>query len=492
MRTSEIVEINTSLCKLFEVDDYVSTDNQLVGKKVTYIIGDLHGNALKFIYFLFYSGIALAEKRVQSNIQKAYHTKNYALFKESLKKVMVHKLNIKNIKLILTGDTLCDRGNSDFMTLLVYKFIAEQNINFTVCLSNHDSAFIYQVKNFSDTKQWANRMPLQPTTSFDLNQISIDDQNLCLNIFYNIYLPQLKLITYNICNDKEIVCSHAPCNYDIIKFLHPVSKKLSLKELIQAINLDLQDAINNNDFDYSWIENRCHNFIWNREVDAAKPRGNIINIFGHIGEYDIKNLNQMNLDSNIGKSSTLNNGLLRIYKIISDDLVYKFRSNLVVNNKNDNTKYLDAKYLVKIIKKVKDSSSLWYSTLGSDRKGSAFTKMIDICNRMTKLNETQIVRVLKILTTVALIPRGETTNIKKVESKTNETIKKTKSGEALLLEISKTLQIQRILSKRGIILRNYSDLINFGGECIGALYLSKDILYGRVANLENEINLLED
>ena len=100
--------------------------------------------------------------------------------------------------------------------------------------------------------------------------------------------------------------------------------------------------------------------------------------------------------------------------------------------------------------------------------------------------------MLKILTTVALIPRGETTNIKKVKSKTNETIKKTKSGEALLLEISKTLQIQRILSKRGIILRNYSDLINFGGECIEALYLSKDILYGRVANLENEINLLED
>ena len=93
---------------------------------------------------------------------------------------------------------------------------------------------------------------------------------------------------------------------------------------------------------------------------------------------------------------------------------------------------------------------------------------------------------------VALIPRGETTNIKKVKSKTNETVKKTKSGEAILLEISKIPHIENILSKKDIVLKNYGDLIKFCGKSIESLYMDKNILYRRVARLENEINLLED
>lgn len=155
MKKGQFIEFETNLNRVYSVDDYISTDDQSKGKKTTYIIGDLHGNASKFIYFLFYSGISLAKEDVQKDIKQAYNKKNYKLFKESLKKVLVHKLNAKKVKLIFIGDSLCDRGESDFMIMLLYKFLADNGINFTVCLSNHDSGFIYQACKFDAQRGFA-------------------------------------------------------------------------------------------------------------------------------------------------------------------------------------------------------------------------------------------------------------------------------------------------------------------------------------------------
>lgn len=485
MENKKYIEFTTDLNRVYSVDDYISIKNPSDSRKSTYIIGDLHANASKLIYFLFYSGMCLAQEQVQKDIKEAYNNRNYELFKKSLKNVIVHKLNVKNVKLIFIGDSLCDRGKSDFMIMLLYEFLADNGINFTICLSNHDSAFIYQACNFN-RKRGALEHVLSPINSFDLYQISQEDQILCLNIFQDIYLPRLNLVTYNICDNNEIICSHAPCNYKIINKLYPEFSNLSLQELIQSVNLKLQNAITNKTFNYKWIEKNCLDFIWNREVEKSRPNGNIINIFGHVGELDIIGINQINLDSNIGKSDRQDRGLLRIYKMISRNAIY-YSIQDILNSKR-NFMQSGKINIVNIINNVRNASSSFYSTFGSNRKGNAFQTILNICNSMESINTNQMVRVIEILAKVALIPRGKTQKINKINLKTNHNIDQTKSGRALLLEIYKNKGLQYILAEKNIAINNYSDLVVLCGENIRSMYADKQIIYNRVNNLKHELN----
>lgn len=494
-----------SLDKIFDFDDYVFNDMkdmESAGEYNTYVIGDIHGNAQKLMYFLFHTGIVLASKAVQEGIRKSYKTKDYALFKESIKKLVIHKLNIKTVKLILIGDTLCDRGQSDFMILLIYKLLFDNKVNFTICLSNHDSAFIHQMDHFINSDIFCGNFTAKPACSFDLNKLSKDDLDMCVNIYTNIYLPRLKFVVYlKGPNKQEIICSHAPCNYKMINYICPNAKNLSLRDLVDTVNKKLQNSISNNNFCYDWIEGegRCYNFIWNREVVQARNRGRILNIFGHVGsEDDIVNDYQINLDTDLGKvpQKRLRGrpaiGELRYCKFGSD-LEYKIRRNLPIIKreaptfiKNENEKL--RKELVNLITEVNNSSSSRYSgSFRSNRKQRAFEKIKDICVSM-ELTVSQVIRVIKIMAIIASIPRGETTNRKKIARINNKTIKKTKSSKELLDQLSMSPRIIKQLEYHGIVINSYKNLIDFCGQSINDLYLNKVDLYKRVDNLEQELN----
>ncbi|WP_150468456.1 hypothetical protein [Francisella sp. SYW-9] len=62
MREAQVIQLNTNLNQLYYTDDYISINEKLNAKEATFIIGDLHGNASKFISFLFYSEIILAKE----------------------------------------------------------------------------------------------------------------------------------------------------------------------------------------------------------------------------------------------------------------------------------------------------------------------------------------------------------------------------------------------------------------------------------------------
>ncbi len=88
----------------------------------------------------------IEENNNTSCIQQAYYQKNYKLFYNTIQNLQFNAQSIKNIKLIFIGDTLCDRGNSDYMTLLLYELMAKNKINFTIIVSNHDLGFIRQME----------------------------------------------------------------------------------------------------------------------------------------------------------------------------------------------------------------------------------------------------------------------------------------------------------------------------------------------------------
>lgn len=163
--------------------------------KGTAIIGDLHGNAIKLLYFLIHENILeldadpekypegfrkkisgkpedlykelvkIYEKdpdfstnslgellgRIDSYTANAYKVKeNYfttvisQLEKEDLDffKAIISNAKITNKrKIILIGDEFCDRGHNDYLTLKIIEKLKKESVPYEILLSNHGAEF---------------------------------------------------------------------------------------------------------------------------------------------------------------------------------------------------------------------------------------------------------------------------------------------------------------------------------------------------------------
>lgn len=110
------------------------------------IFADLHGNAVGFLMRLEAHGIMElnAEQRIKlSEIYKRgkqLTPEDWDLFESILKQVKVNQN--KTGHLLLLGDVLGDRGNSDLLTILVLQRLQEEKINVNILFSNHDLEFL--------------------------------------------------------------------------------------------------------------------------------------------------------------------------------------------------------------------------------------------------------------------------------------------------------------------------------------------------------------
>ena len=270
-------------------------------------IGDLHGNAMKLIYFLISEGVMKLSPPQKKRYKELYeiYNKLHGIFKskkEYMKEYEKNKSEVKkyfkqfkeildkakftqdskNVMIRLIGDDIADRGANDYLTFLVMnKLNTAEDLDFKVLCSNYgaDGLRIYEqiIKHntFDEFKKsykannnrefkisYAGKGSSLNTTTLDSNGylksmhgllIQLESGNISMQEFKRIYKKSLLLIDYSISEDGKLsIYTHAPIDlndirkvakYYKIKF-KPTKKIESLNEENLKELTDTFDSIN--------------------------------------------------------------------------------------------------------------------------------------------------------------------------------------------------------------------------------------------------------
>jgi hypothetical protein len=323
-------------------------------------IGDLHGNAMKAIYFLICYGVMTLEDPADyATLWRLYNTSTEQLTRNHLNqfKLILDNASIKSPKLLtLIGDELADRGNNDCFTLLVMKKLHDSKVPYQTLLSNHGCLAL---ESFS--KQSA-IIPIrlgryQPTSTGSPivvnQQISLDNlwklvnqQEITIDemtALYKDHQSHIRLIGYTKTIDGNLTLyTHAPVGLETVagiakqfKVKYDDSTVDTLIACIDEINAKAVKAIQENTFHSYWdfvTQNRkdeqrsLFNLMWNRvTLDfRLKPKGqfNVEVVHGHIGEGSAIPGAFSNIDSFFGQTidqdTQGHKGKLIVYKTIPD------------------------------------------------------------------------------------------------------------------------------------------------------------------------------
>lgn len=327
--------------------------------KISIAVGDMHGNAGKLLSCLFTLGLAVADASIQNNLWGAYckayrsnpsqedREKALVDFESNLTQLWRGPLCTK-IKLILIGDTLCDRGNSDYMIMLLYEWMATHCIDFVIIFSNHDMLFIHVLAH-EFNQDFLKILPkLQGMDVSRLKQFygSLLDcpglygtcatkyRQRVKDIYTCFYLPRLKaidcdLVTFEVgLPPKMIYYTHAPRNEQILLYVIGMIRPLiqpggredtvlanlifqvspvittvdHLHGIINFLNVVLYTKLQTltgdeliKFFDKAFLA------AFVEEKNSYFPQlDTMINVFGHIGPTPVVNNRQVNLDSHLG------------------------------------------------------------------------------------------------------------------------------------------------------------------------------------------------
>src|SRR6185437_409097 len=110
------------------------------------VLPDLHGNALKAIYFLERRGVLKirdGDRELLGELYKAgedLSLRQLDQFKNILRRAEFDPKKIKNVQFI--GDILGDRGKNDIFMLYLLESLKKSNVKFDILFSNHDLQFI--------------------------------------------------------------------------------------------------------------------------------------------------------------------------------------------------------------------------------------------------------------------------------------------------------------------------------------------------------------
>lgn len=318
------------------------------GNKASIAVGDMHGNAWKMLCCLFSFGLIypdiLAQKKLKTAYEGAHSSKDLkvrmdsiVLFEAFLNKLQPNPDFVKRIKLIFIGDTLCDRGNSDYMTLLVYEWMATHGIDFVVILSNHDISFMYNI-SAPETKERLQRI----RTLWRLNIAGNPEKRLApyfnsliscpvlsttslvrcqraRTIYETCYLPRLRVADYDLPPPDlplpMVYYTHAPNNIGSLQELLEkicsltITRGMKPKDFIDKANAITKTLLSNPIIDDN-LYGILLDFTGHSRIDMPRyaPEMGFVNVFGHIGkrrfpeELDPNN-KQVNLDeTNLGNA----------------------------------------------------------------------------------------------------------------------------------------------------------------------------------------------
>ncbi len=324
-------------------------------------IGDLHGNALKFVYFLLYNNVVRFKNDSTKKQDYAQFVEIYeglasaqAIEDPDTKKAKLHEI-INSFKdfmgklevtdqasfVRLIGDELADRGSNDYLTLKILEFLHANAVKCAITISNHSNDFITAYEKISEGKFGeAIGISTRQKPSFIGLQSLIEEGIVPLTditkIVETIYKPTLKVIDYTLSDEGISLFTHAPVRFDIIKDLalkmrvvYNDSTAEALAKTIDQINKVFARVVQDNkvhelldtpDLDGAALtpeqrqEYPLVHIIWNRmpansdELDSVEVRPDKVNDFaikyvhGHDGAQSTLD-HVYNVDTDLGKVS---------------------------------------------------------------------------------------------------------------------------------------------------------------------------------------------
>jgi len=262
-------------------------------------MGDLHGNALKLVYFLYRQNVIDFDH--YEEIINIYKKNIEELTKEDLDKF---SRILKNARINpsgairLLGDELCDRGHLDYFTLKILEKMVSEGILVEIMISNHSVEFI---EAYEKNKKFHPRflVPQHAQSMIAMQRLidkSLISREEVLHLANHYYKPCIKALSYTTNADKTkmTIYSHAGIGLTTIKALatklnvtyvektgkNPVEE---LSKTIDNINSAFEEHVKNNtvhtlytkigmikgysNYGIDENENPLEFLIWNRNYD---------------------------------------------------------------------------------------------------------------------------------------------------------------------------------------------------------------------------------
>jgi len=212
-----------------------SRETQLLVGTTQITIGDMHANAMKFIYFLVRNGIADISQDDYKILAQIYEkgTENLTAADIETFNTIINdlKINPHDIKeILLVGDELGDRGENDWFILKIIDRLrqAYPALKTNILFSNHGLEYIAACEK-TDLPLAATYALAAQSQSLSNLQKLIDKKLLSRDevdqINVRAYYPSLKLVSYAIEGDKITLFTHAPSD---IKQLAKLAKILKV------------------------------------------------------------------------------------------------------------------------------------------------------------------------------------------------------------------------------------------------------------------------
>lgn len=277
-------------------------------------VGDMHANAMKFIY-------VLAEIGLITNLDENTYQQLWAIYTKDPNNLTGIDLDyfeeiINNFhfskdktKLRLLGDLLSDRGMNDIFMLFLFEKLAREQVDFSILASNHDMNFL----------SWLFNPNYEPSIGENCIR-SLDNLNILIErgliakdeigvLIKQFYLPHLKLVditdstdfdetesdesiesvdSLDYVQDAEVsLYSHAPIGLETIRTLaeYYESEHAEIKCLrdlkyninyinqefikkIKSVNLSIGDVF---DLKATLAVNPEYAVFWNRDMQLERP-----------------------------------------------------------------------------------------------------------------------------------------------------------------------------------------------------------------------------
>lgn len=211
-------------------------------------IGDLHGNAIKLLFFLTCERIFSIGEADYSQLVKIYQKSVEKLTQQDLTEFenIINGISItdRNTLIRLLGDILADRGKNDYFTLLILKKLSSEQIPFEVIFSNHDAEFLAAYKKdllnglsaFISTRLGDKQDSSLQSLAYLLNKKLIDP-SVVRDMVQKHYANHVKLLSYSIDYAGELpeitLFTHAPVNFGIIERLFKKFELIKPQEFLQ-------------------------------------------------------------------------------------------------------------------------------------------------------------------------------------------------------------------------------------------------------------------
>lgn len=258
-------------------------------------LGDLHGNAIKLIFFLMKEKIAKLSKEDYVRLIEIYKTDVNKLTKEDLNtfaSIIRNRMIIvnKNINIRLLGDDCADRGMGDHYTLWILDKLHQEHVPFEIIFSNHASDFITYIELLKEEEEIDFEEADFAIGSLELMQSMINTNTLIekglipkneiIDLFNRVYKPSLKVFSYTLNHERKEISfySHAPVDLDYLanvanEFELPskIENRKEVAETIELINLKFQKELSNNRNRYiTCAGTALFDALWNNDLHELK------------------------------------------------------------------------------------------------------------------------------------------------------------------------------------------------------------------------------